>query len=319
MKDLTKARNPMLCNECGIESKNCMCLITDLLRVDPITSVYKGMYENIAAMDLSHSMQPIEELHKKSLQDYSNIRKRLKGKDPSMTRILEIGPGQGHLAKLLLSDGYAYSCMDIVPDYIQTILCDRFLANIEALPEFEEKFDCIILCDVLEHVLNEGDAILGVYKNLNCNGTLYIRSPLNEPLINYAQDFGAPFRFVHLRSYSKKSIKELLASVGAKNISIKTQARQKVSFARRKWFSNKNHFRNVRLAAERQYRNVEIELQKSNSIYKLIMKIEFESFRIIEKRKNLKFLKKVHEFVFFKNTEVLAIGEKRCECRDKCD
>jgi 2-polyprenyl-3-methyl-5-hydroxy-6-metoxy-1,4-benzoquinol methylase len=308
----------MKCNQCGKEPSNCDCAITDLLEEDPITSVYKTLYEKIALTDMSHSMQPIDELRKKSLLDYSNIKKQLRKKIPSDTRILEIGPGQGHLAKLLLTDGYILSVMDVVPDYIQTIPCKRFLANVESLPEFDEKFDCIVLCDVLEHVLNEGDAILRVYNNLNCNGILYIRSPLNEPLINYAQILGAPFRFVHLRSYSKKSIKELLASVGAKNLRIKTQGRQKVSFARRKWLSNKNHFRNVRLAAERQYREVEIDLQSNNLIYKIIMKLEYKSMRIIETFLNVNFLKSFHEFVFFKNTEVLAMGQKRCECRSDC-
>lgn len=123
---------------------------------------------------------------------------------------MEIGPGLGHLAKILQKDN-DYFAADLVPHYLtelglkpgRSLLWDVTHGGVK------EEFDLIVACDVFEHVLNEGDAWLSVFEALKPGGIFFIRIPYKEPLVSYSRLLGAPYPYVHLRSYTLGYLREM--------------------------------------------------------------------------------------------------------------
>lgn len=139
-----------------------------------------------------------------------------------------------------LGDLYA---TDVTDEYLNEMnFCARkFLSNVEDLP-FENEFDLIVLCDVLEHVLNEGDAILSIRRALKPGGLVYLRCPANEPLVNYARLVGSPYPYVHLRTYSPKRFWNLANHAGLKVLRTKHLPSSITGFARRSFGIRKLQF-----------------------------------------------------------------------------
>jgi SAM-dependent methyltransferase len=125
---------------------------------------------------------------------------------PSGSRVLDVGVGLGRvLAPLNDYDRYG---IDISLDYL-SIAQQRgikvAMAKIEDLPYKPEFFDAIVVCDVLEHVL---DLSLCTEKILTClrpGGTLIVRVPYKEDLNAYLNP-DLPYDFVHLRAFDEASL-----------------------------------------------------------------------------------------------------------------
>jgi 2-polyprenyl-3-methyl-5-hydroxy-6-metoxy-1,4-benzoquinol methylase len=191
-----------------------------------LDNAYDREYRNIAVNDLDSSIQPQEFLKKKAYLDFSNLGP-LHGKD-----VLEIGPGQGHLAQMISNAGANLTIADVIPHYLDTIQGNTniktLLVDIQKLGLFES-FDLIIMCDVLEHVFRPADALLWAYQALKPNGKLYIRVPSNESNIFYSTSLGYPYELVHLRTYTRSILtRELLASgfkIEKQNFLFKTDGR----------------------------------------------------------------------------------------------
>jgi hypothetical protein len=117
------------------------------------------------------------------------------------------------------------------------------------------KFHLIVACDVFEHVLNEGDAILSVSHSLCNEGALYVRSPYKEPSINYATRLGAPFPFIHLRTYSKRSLQNLVESSGLRTKELRLGKIVMMSHTRRNLFFKERYFEMLRTDLSNAYGN----------------------------------------------------------------
>lgn len=219
------------CNNCGKTLKDCKCEISDFLTnsSNEVMDAYVKIYSEIAEIDSMHALQDSLVLEKKAIADLKIISKYVR----VGSRVLEVGPGLGHLAKLLHGEGVAYFSTDVTPTYLKFLKGKKFLSNIERLPKFENNFDVVIACDVFEHVLNEGDAAISVYSALKNNGVFFIRTPYKEPLINYATNIGSPFPFVHLRTYDKSSLKQLLFSAGFRKLEFYKRCDSATGFSRR--------------------------------------------------------------------------------------
>ena len=240
------------CVICKENFQSCRCLIGDFRSLsDPVKEGYAKLYKEIATEDSLHPMQAIDNLEKKASIDLHRISKLLKNSKRMDARVLEVGPGLGHLGRALASR-CDYSSTDITKEYISEMPGRRFLCDIEDLPKFDNRnasatgYDLVIACDVIEHVLNEGSAILSVHQALTPGGKFYIRTPLDEPLINYAQTLGAPFPFVHLRTYNTKALKRLAKSAGFRRITIGKSLDSPTGFSRRTVFqlAKMAHLRN---------------------------------------------------------------------------
>ena len=245
MRDSEAEHERVICEACSVyvsfPNLKCECMVPDLRQFNvssrKIHDSYVELYHQIATEDLHSAIQSTDSLEEKARADFQNfapylfkLKASLKGKS---VRVLEVGPGSGHLARLLQVEGIDYFATDIVPSYLEKLGFPSFLANVELLPAFDSLFDCIILCDVMEHVMNEGDAWLSIYRCLTKNGFIYVRSPFNEPLINYATQLGGNYPFVHLRTYNNSTIRNGARSVGFIKIKVGKNPAKEYSFASR--------------------------------------------------------------------------------------
>ncbi|ODR97399.1 hypothetical protein AUC69_12365 [Methyloceanibacter superfactus] len=105
----------------------------------------------------------------------------------------------------------------MVPDYLAKFCPGDnvvpVVANAENLP-FEAEFDLITSTDVVEHVLNISALLYSLNKALKPGGRLAIRVPYREDLLKYAPQTGYPYDLVHLRTFDRSSLRDLLAEAG---------------------------------------------------------------------------------------------------------
>lgn len=114
-------------------------------------------------------------------------------------KILEIGPGYGYLAKLLKSSSipHEYFCADLVKrfEHDNFIEVDGYNLNIT------EKFDIIIMVDVIQHL---GYNILKNYMEeisnmLNPNGSFLISTEMKAVSTHYGSFFGQIYENMGLK------------------------------------------------------------------------------------------------------------------------
>lgn len=311
--------NSESCNSCQRKARECICAIPDFIRTNdrPTFTAYKSLYEDISKVDLESSFQAEESLIEKAREDFFRIeefRENYFGRLPNREiRVLEIGPGYGHLGRLFLEKNYDYFATDIVPNYVSVFATRCFLSNVEVLPKFSDKFHIIIACDVFEHVLNEGDAILSVSESLEKQGVLYIRSPYLETSINYATRLGANYPFIHLRTYTRKLMRNLVESSGLNVKKLRLGEVVMVSHTRRSILFRKLHFFKLRLDLCNAYRS---ETHNADSSQKLIKYPKFESKYREHEVKALNSVGKqdlgsrIRRRIFFRPTEIWCIAVK---------
>lgn len=307
------------CNHCELAIEQCFCQIPDFTRASypAIFNSYKSLYEEISRADKEVSVQSQESLLEKAKEDFERIRKykekNFKNIDNHEFRVLEIGPGLGHLGNLLQQEGYSYFACDIVSNYLMAFSNSSFIANVELLPKFELNFNLIIACDVFEHVLNEGDAILSVSSSLTKDGALYIRSPYLETSINYATNLGAPYPFIHLRTYTKKLLRNLVESAGLETREIHLGNVVMVSHTRRNLLFRKSNFEKLRkdLSFSHNSENAQADLNPQ-----AILESRFErQYRLYEDRalnsiNKTDWFSKALQRAFFRPVEIWCIASK---------
>lgn len=168
-----------------------------------LDSAVFAIYDNYTRR-FPRQAQPEENLKKKARLDANNL-PRLAG-----LRVLEVGPGAGQLAELMSSQGARVSLLDLVRTYLDQLVevSDyRFVADIQNPfkahdAPLKSSFDLITMCDVLEHVIRPGDALISARELLKPNGLLYVRSPSFETMSKYALANGCEVEMAHLRTYT---------------------------------------------------------------------------------------------------------------------
>lgn len=179
---------------------------------EPVFKQYLENYDRIAAQDLNHSIQDSKYLAAQALKISSYIRNNVLGAE-----VCEVGVGQGILLRMLASMKPARIVgLDISLPYLKPLLSEGFevyLCNAENLP-FKDAFQVLIATDILEHVLNVGDFLVSANRALIMGGKLVVRVPLEENLVSYAQQMDCPFRFVHLRTFSRRGLVVMLEQAG---------------------------------------------------------------------------------------------------------
>lgn len=146
-------------------------------------------------------------------------------------RVLEIGVGQGQFVKKIAQyrpELKLYG-VDISVNAIEAlkksnkIIGDFRVAQAESLPFPDDYFDVVVMIDVLEHVINPGDALKEIKRVLNPKGIFHLYFPCeNEPytfdrllrgsridlLSNFTRD-----NFGHLHHLSQREIKAVISRV----------------------------------------------------------------------------------------------------------
>jgi 2-polyprenyl-3-methyl-5-hydroxy-6-metoxy-1,4-benzoquinol methylase len=163
----------------------------------------------------------------------------------SAKRILEIGCGNGSFgASIKRNKEVHYTGVDIFPDSIASAavqLDEAILANIEndELPFELEQFDCLIMNDVLEHLLDPWRALQKLLTLVQPNGHVVASIPnmRHYPVIqdliincqwNYIEE--GVMDKTHLRFFTHKTIESLFS-----NNNLKTQVLRGINGGRLPW------------------------------------------------------------------------------------
>jgi len=133
-------------------------------------------------------------------------------------KILDVGAANGGLLLALKEEGYTH-LVGLDPSLacvhrMQFQKLRAFVGGIFSMPRLDEKFDCIVLTHVLEHIYDVKGAIENLLSLLNEGGILYIEVP-NASL--YQKYFIVPFYYFdceHINHFDEASIKNLLSIFG---------------------------------------------------------------------------------------------------------
>jgi 2-polyprenyl-3-methyl-5-hydroxy-6-metoxy-1,4-benzoquinol methylase len=129
------------------------------------------------------------------------------------TNVLDVGCGSGRLSKTLLDKGYRVVAMDNDWKAVEITKNKGITAFVSDFNDWEtdDKFDCVILGDVLEHIEDDESAIRKVHSMLKPNGCIVVNVP------SYQFLFGKhDVALGHKRRYSDKELKTKLKASGFK-------------------------------------------------------------------------------------------------------
>jgi 2-polyprenyl-3-methyl-5-hydroxy-6-metoxy-1,4-benzoquinol methylase len=146
----------------------------------------------------------------------------------STGQLLDVGCAQGELAKNFVDLGW--NVFAIEPDSADAFSASDLGIKVvnstveEALPNLRNDFDCIVIADVLEHLLHPLDVLIQLSKKLAPGGKIVasvpnianftIRISLLFGLFNYT-DRGILDR-THLHFYTRKTLKHLFTDANLK-------------------------------------------------------------------------------------------------------
>lgn len=129
-------------------------------------------------------------------------------------RVLEVGCGTGIVLQELVKacrTGEVIG-MDLYPEAVAfargRAACEIVQGDILDPPSLGE-FDIVVMCDVLEHLPNDGKIVEGLHRFLKCGGTLVLTVPAHMSLWSYF-DVSA----CHRRRYAVNGLKTLLREHG---------------------------------------------------------------------------------------------------------
>ncbi|MFX0203795.1 MAG: class I SAM-dependent methyltransferase [Candidatus Hodarchaeota archaeon] len=138
---------------------------------------------------------------------------------------LEIGPGNLYLAVDLLGYFKRGTLVDFNPDIrerydtLKKPLKERLdivIANFSSsATQLQSKYDCIVACEVMEHIENDGDFLNKVYNLLNDHGQLVLSVPSRMHFWSKDDEI-----IGHFRRYEKRHIINILSKQGLRNIDI---------------------------------------------------------------------------------------------------
>ena len=163
------------------------------------------------------------------LEDPANPLNQIARMIPAGSRVLDVGTGNGILARLLAQLGKIVEIDGIEPNEIAARLAtpfygtlspepvDLFLANRPTLPPY----DFIVLADVIEHVANPAPTLRALRERLSPEGRICLSTPniafaaVRLALLNGRFDYvdSGILERTHLRFFTLRSLQSLMASI----------------------------------------------------------------------------------------------------------
>jgi len=128
-------------------------------------------------------------------------------------QVFDVGCGSGSLSKLLLDKGFAVLAIDADPRAVEIAKKKGITAYVSDINTWsgDDKFDCIILGDVLEHIQDDKAALLKIHSMLMPSGCIVVNVPAYQALFSKHD-----FALGHKRRYSNKELKAKLQDSGFK-------------------------------------------------------------------------------------------------------
>lgn len=219
---IEQAAAGLICPECSsdLKAESCPSCGWSLSLVNGIPqffsgnseadAAYKNNYEKIASADLGASIVPEDYLRKLAENFVSHLPLR------KNFMVCDVGCGKGFVLDAIKRRGIVnLSAVDIVPAYMENMKNSYrcYLANAENLP-FKNSYDLIIASDILEHVFNPANFLDSAWRALRPGGFLALKTPFNENIAQYSRKNGCPYKFVHLRTFTRKNLGKMLRSAG---------------------------------------------------------------------------------------------------------
>jgi 2-polyprenyl-3-methyl-5-hydroxy-6-metoxy-1,4-benzoquinol methylase len=128
-------------------------------------------------------------------------------------KVLDVGCGSGRLSKALREKGYSVVAIDSDWKAVNITKKKGIRAYVSDINDWksDDKFDCIILGDVLEHIEDDKSAMRKVHAMLKPNGCIIVNVP------SYQFLFGKhDVALGHKRRYSDNELKNKLKNSGFK-------------------------------------------------------------------------------------------------------
>ncbi|MBI9073492.1 MAG: class I SAM-dependent methyltransferase [Melioribacteraceae bacterium] len=192
-----------------------------------MSSYFSSQYSRINDINLNDK-EGISNWYLKNLESYSYEFSNLKI-DFENKIILEIGCGIGGFLYYLNHKGIS-NFLGIDIDEKQISVCKQFVTPkvickdvFEFLDETNEKFDVIVMFDVIEHI--KKDNIIPLLKEinniLNKNGLLVLRTPNMASMTSFYSRY---LDFTHEIGFTSESLEYVLNETNFKNISFSNSA-----------------------------------------------------------------------------------------------
>jgi len=132
---------------------------------------------------------------------------------PDGARVLDAGVGLGRLmGRMTRLDRYG---IDISIDYLKIARDKGFkvaFSKIEDMPYEDGAFDAVVVCDVLEHVIDLHACCVQLLRVLKPGGSLILRVPYLDDMAAYLDD-SLPYDLIHVRSFDVPSLRILFSKI----------------------------------------------------------------------------------------------------------
>jgi len=128
-------------------------------------------------------------------------------------KVLDVGCGAGRLSKILLEKGYAVTVIDCDEKAIEIAKKKGVVGFVADIDKWEpdQKFDCVVAADILEHIDEDRSVIRKLHSMLKPGGYLIVNVP------SYKFLFGQhDISLGHKRRYSDGELKAKLEESGFK-------------------------------------------------------------------------------------------------------
>jgi SAM-dependent methyltransferase len=164
-----------------------LCEGCDCLSIDPVPEgrlgeIYPSSYYSFAGGDEAQTSRRHPVTRVKAWLDERTFRGVLDGVGSRALRILDVGGGTGDIAAGLMRaapDGSSATVVDFDPASIEVARArglDAFCGRFEDF-ESEERFDLVLMLNLLEHVADPLDILTRARAQLTSDGVLWLQTP----------------------------------------------------------------------------------------------------------------------------------------------
>lgn len=186
------------CNECGLGfvAKN---------------TPRRSTHEIYSFADYDSRRRQFEQRYKRIIKKINELFVDVSNKN--QVKILEVGAGFGLLSRMLDSAGYSVTALEplVTPRYLEGTNVELVRSRFEAFVKKTNRYDCIILFDVLEHVEDLNESLRGIRKLLRKDGVVIIQTPNYASLMqNMSKDWSWWMIEDHRYFFTKKSLIQIL-------------------------------------------------------------------------------------------------------------